>query len=128
MNRVLKRNLVKQLLNFIPIFAAEPLHLLNHKQLAHCKLLLSRFVSNISSKNSRIQSIYIYDETQDLVNTQNLNKYVNRSHTCGELSLKNVGETVVLCGWLEYLRMNKFLVLRDAYGETQILINDKVCN
>lgn len=115
--------------NLIPIFATKPLQLISQKQLVYCQQLPTRFISSVNSSNNlQIQNIYVYDETQGVANSQNLNKYVNRSYTCGELSLKNVGEAVVLCGWLEYLRMNKFLVLRDAYGETQVLINDEVDN
>lgn len=54
------------------------------------------------------------------------NKYTNRSYTCGELRKNNVGENVVICGWLQYQRMNKFVVLRDSYGETQAILSDKV--
>lgn len=127
MNPFIKGALVKQLPNLLSIFSVKPSQLLKHKQSVYCQILLNRYISNSNSNNPRIQNIYLYDETQDTANTQCLSKYVNRSHTCGELSLKNVGERVVLCGWLEYLRMNKFLVLRDAYGETQVLISDKVC-
>ncbi|CAH1116419.1 unnamed protein product [Phaedon cochleariae] len=55
----------------------------------------------------------------------NLNKYTNRTYTCGELGKENVGELVSIMGWLEYQRMDKFLVLRDAYGETQLIISDE---
>lgn len=72
--------------------------------------------------------MYLIDETENngkqLIS--GINKYTNRTYTCGELRINNVGETVVLCGWLEYQRMNKFIVLRDSYGETQVLISDKV--
>ncbi|XP_035731567.1 aspartate--tRNA ligase, mitochondrial-like isoform X1 [Vespa mandarinia] len=53
-----------------------------------------------------------------------VNKYCLRSHTCGELTSKNVGTTVQLNGWIEYQRMNKFITLRDAYGSTQLIISD----
>lgn len=56
-----------------------------------------------------------------------VNKYCLRSHTCGELTSKNVGITVQLSGWIEYQRMNKFITLRDAYGSTQLIISDDVC-
>lgn len=102
------------------------MQLLFRKHVVKCEIVLTRSVSNSSSNNYQIQNIYVYDEPQNADTKQIRNKYVNRSHTCGELSLKNVGEMVVLCGWLEYQRMNKFLVLRDAYGETQLLLNDKV--
>lgn len=55
-----------------------------------------------------------------------LNKFANRTHTCNELTGENVGEKVIICGWLEYLRLGKFLILRDSYGQTQVLLTDKV--
>ena len=49
-----------------------------------------------------------------------------RTHTCGELRMEQVGETVTLAGWMENLRevgQNlAFLVLRDFYGTTQIVL------
>ncbi|XP_076764207.1 aspartyl-tRNA synthetase, mitochondrial [Xylocopa sonorina] len=59
-------------------------------------------------------------------NVQPANKFVSRTHTCGELTIQNVGEHVRLCGWLEFLRATKFLLLRDSYGSTQFIIpNDR---
>ncbi|XP_070156119.1 aspartate--tRNA ligase, mitochondrial [Polyergus mexicanus] len=51
-----------------------------------------------------------------------VNRYVLRTHTCGELTLQNVGEEVKLSGWMEFQRMGKFITLRDSYGSTQLLI------
>lgn len=62
----------------------------------------------------------------NMVKVADLNKFADRTHTCNELTGKNVGEKVVLCGWLEYQRMGKFLILRDSYGQTQVLLTDKV--
>ncbi|AWP04639.1 putative aspartate--tRNA ligase mitochondrial [Scophthalmus maximus] len=45
-----------------------------------------------------------------------------RSHTCGELRSDNVGDRVTLCGWVQYLRQDLFVILRDFSGLTQILI------
>ncbi|XP_034251652.1 aspartate--tRNA ligase, mitochondrial [Thrips palmi] len=53
--------------------------------------------------------------------------YATRSHTCGELTRKHVGNTVCLKGWLHSNR-SKFLLLRDAYGTTQILLEDLPAN
>ncbi|XP_062284969.1 aspartate--tRNA ligase, mitochondrial [Scomber scombrus] len=45
-----------------------------------------------------------------------------RSHTCGELRSEHVGEEVTLCGWIQYLRQDLFVILRDFSGLTQVLI------
>ncbi|XP_017277645.1 aspartate--tRNA ligase, mitochondrial [Kryptolebias marmoratus] len=45
-----------------------------------------------------------------------------RSHTCGELRPDHVGEKVTLCGWVQYLRQDLFVILRDFSGLTQVLI------
>ncbi|WP_305768432.1 aspartate--tRNA ligase [Candidatus Epulonipiscium viviparus] len=50
----------------------------------------------------------------------------SRTHTCNELTSANIGESVVLVGFYENLRkVSKtlgFLILRDFYGTTQIVI------
>ena len=51
-----------------------------------------------------------------------------RTHTCGELRLKHVGQSVTLAGFLENFRevgQNfAFAVLRDFYGVTQLVIEN----
>ncbi len=53
----------------------------------------------------------------------------SRTHTCGELRLEDAGKDVRLVGWLENLRLVSsslaFLVLRDFYGTTQVVIEDE---
>ena len=50
----------------------------------------------------------------------------SRTHNCGELRIDNVGESVTLVGWLENMREVGsglgFVVLRDFYGTTQIVL------
>ncbi len=52
--------------------------------------------------------------------------FQSRTHNCGELRLSNAGETVTLAGWLENVREVgnnfAFLVLRDYYGTTQVVV------
>uniref|UniRef100_A0A6G1RVW4 Aspartyl-tRNA synthetase 2, mitochondrial n=1 Tax=Hypotaenidia okinawae TaxID=2861861 RepID=A0A6G1RVW4_9GRUI len=48
--------------------------------------------------------------------------FVARTNTCGELRSAHVGEEVTLYGWIQYQRQDRFLVLRDFQGLTQILI------
>ncbi|MCM1155363.1 MAG: aspartate--tRNA ligase [Roseburia sp.] len=49
-----------------------------------------------------------------------------RKHNCNQLRKENIGEEVILAGWFENLRkVSKnlgFLILRDFYGTTQIVI------
>ncbi|XP_065095166.1 aspartate--tRNA ligase, mitochondrial isoform X2 [Ochlerotatus camptorhynchus] len=56
------------------------------------------------------------------------NRFTNRTHNCGELRLTHVDQEVVLCGWLEFSRLNKFFTLRDGYGSTQIFIPDELAS
>ena len=50
----------------------------------------------------------------------------SRTHTCGELRLSDAGKQVTLVGWLENVREVgsnfAFLVLRDYYGTTQVVV------
>ena len=50
-----------------------------------------------------------------------------RNKNCGELNIKNVGENVVIAGWVQRIRnlgSMKFIDLRDQFGITQIIVND----
>ena len=52
--------------------------------------------------------------------------FQSRTHTCGELRLSDAGKNVTLAGWLENVREVganfAFLVLRDYYGTTQVVV------
>ena len=52
--------------------------------------------------------------------------FQSRTNTCGELRLCDAGKSVTLVGWLENIREVgsnfAFLVLRDYYGTTQIVV------
>ncbi|HRR95236.1 MAG TPA: aspartate--tRNA ligase, partial [Candidatus Ratteibacteria bacterium] len=54
-----------------------------------------------------------------------------RTYTCGQLNIKNLGEEVILCGWVNSFRDHggiTFIDLRDRYGITQILCSPEVLN
>ena len=51
-----------------------------------------------------------------------------RTHTCGELTKKNINQAVTVCGWVHRWRNLGgllFLDLRDRYGLTQIVVDPK---
>ena len=52
--------------------------------------------------------------------------FQSRTHNCGELRLSDAGKEVTLTGWLENVREVganfAFLVLRDFYGTTQVVV------
>ena len=52
-----------------------------------------------------------------------------RTHTCGELGLSEVGQTIMLSGWIQRRRdfgSLSFIDLRDRYGITQLAFNEGV--
>lgn len=58
--------------------------------------------------------------------TIHTNQY--RTHSCGELTLENVGQQVRLAGWIAAIRKLggiAFVTLRDHYGITQLLVRDE---
>jgi aspartyl-tRNA synthetase len=56
-------------------------------------------------------------------------KFRTRTHTCGELTQQNVGENVVLNGWVDRRRDLGgviFIWIRDRYGITQVVFQEKI--
>ena len=52
-----------------------------------------------------------------------------RTHTCGELRLENVNTDATLAGWVQTIRKFgsiTFIDLRDRYGITQLVFNEKL--
>jgi len=52
-----------------------------------------------------------------------------RTHNCGELRMSHAGDSVSLCGWVQYSRAAGgvlFVVLRDRFGLTQLTFNAAV--
>ena len=55
--------------------------------------------------------------------------FQSRTHNCNELRLENAGEKVKIVGWMENVREVgsnfAFLVLRDFYGTTQVVLETR---
>ena len=54
---------------------------------------------------------------------------MNRTHTCGELSEKEINDPVILNGWIAKVRdlgSVIFADLRDRYGKTQLVFNTDI--
>ena len=53
----------------------------------------------------------------------------SRTHTCNELRMEHVGQPVKIVGWMENVREVgsnfAFVVVRDFYGTTQVVIEDE---
>ena len=52
--------------------------------------------------------------------------FQSRTHTCNELRIEHVGQQVTLVGWMENVREVggnlAFVILRDFYGTTQVVV------
>ncbi|WP_089666309.1 aspartate--tRNA ligase [Gramella sp. MAR_2010_147] len=51
-----------------------------------------------------------------------------RSHTCGELNAEQIGNKVILSGWVQKVRNKGFMIwvdLRDRYGLTQLIFDEE---
>ena len=55
--------------------------------------------------------------------------FQSRTHNCGQLRMENVGESVKIVGWMENVREVgnnfAFVILRDFYGTTQVVIENE---
>jgi aspartyl-tRNA synthetase len=55
--------------------------------------------------------------------------FQSRTHTCNELRIENAGQKVQIAGWMENVREVgnnfAFVVVRDFYGTTQVVIEDE---
>lgn len=53
---------------------------------------------------------------------------MKRTHTCGELGKRDDKQKVVLCGWIDSMRVHGkigFINIRDRYGITQLVLDEE---
>ncbi|KAF5288014.1 hypothetical protein FQA39_LY15543 [Lamprigera yunnana] len=92
-----------------------------------CYSLFQKLSKSSVNQKQTPRNVYLLDENDDKVyqeSSSNCNKFTYRTYNCSQLQVANVGERVILCGWLEYQRMNKFIVVRDGYGHTQAIVKE----
>lgn len=51
--------------------------------------------------------------------------FSKRTHMCGELSPAAIGTQVCMSGWVQAIRMDKFIILRDKTGLCQIHLSEE---
>ncbi|XP_041976023.1 aspartate--tRNA ligase, mitochondrial [Aricia agestis] len=103
-------------------FFIAPFRLKRNSKVPLCntpKKFLCNYYRALSTKAKEFPHIAINDNAKV---SKGVNTFTYRTHSCGELNIKNVGEKVTLCGWVQYVRLSKFLLIRDAYGLTQCMV------
>ncbi|XP_045104942.1 aspartate--tRNA ligase, mitochondrial-like isoform X6 [Portunus trituberculatus] len=63
--------------------------------------------------------------SSDYMTVTNKGRSSVKTHTCGELRDSHEGQQVILRGYLQYQRMGKFAIIRDAFGKTQVIIREE---
>ena len=63
------------------------------------------------------------------INREERENNMYRTHNCGELNIKNVGNKVELAGWIQKIRnlgAMAFIDLKDEFGVTQIVLSEEL--
>ena len=91
-------------------------------------LWLNKF-SVVAHKSITFVAPYIARFRYIVESITSIRRCIEKTHTCGALSLSNVGQSVVLSGWVQKRRSlgsMSFVDIRDRYGITQLSFSDRV--
>lgn len=80
--------------------------------------------ANIMTTGVLARSVEVKDST-DYTTLTNKGRSSLKTHTCGELRASHEGQQVILRGYLQYQRMGKFAIIRDAFGKTQVITQEE---
>ncbi|KAM9983532.1 hypothetical protein ACTFIY_000258 [Dictyostelium cf. discoideum] len=81
------------------------------------------FTNTINNNNNNNNN----NNKNENINNKILN-IIERSHSCGEITSKDIGKEVIIYGWINSLRNlgdNVFLVIRDGHGKVQCYVDLK---
>jgi len=78
-------------------------------------------LSKVSHQMYRASSCKVLKESNEI-------SYSYKTHSCGELKISDIGKSVVLCGWIDRVHSNSFIMLRDYAGSTQVLLKHMMSN
>ncbi|KAJ6224126.1 hypothetical protein RDWZM_002671 [Blomia tropicalis] len=98
---------------------------LNHGQYASEDIKTNNFKSSKLFWSKQKFSFKIIMLAVENKSQCDINRFTNRTHTCGQIDDHLIGQEVNLCGWIEYQRLGKFVVLKDCYGIVQLFIKNK---
>ncbi|CAG0890633.1 unnamed protein product [Cyprideis torosa] len=90
---------------------------------------VSRLLLALKQTEAGVPRSYVTSQAEGLPDQSNAQAdartclYTTRTHTC-DLSTADIGQRVKISGWVQFQRFNRFLVLRDAYGEVQVSVDE----
>ena len=87
----------------------------------------------IKGKKGRVNNKIMMNKKDEVYKQKNYLYFLilkmHRTHTCGELRITDLNKEVTLAGWVQTIRKFgsiTFIDLRDRYGITQLLFNEKL--
>jgi len=77
---------------------------------------LGRTMFRLFSQKTLLRSVIVMSPVR------NCSQYCIRSHLCGDVSLGLEDKSITLAGWVQTIRLDKFILLRDRSGICQVTV------